>query len=264
MIKEGKVLVLFPNTGAPLFRKKDLKYIAHIRPSYKEEGRLLTAYALDTLKAQKGVMFYQDDAFGQGLLEGAQEELKKKGVSDWLAVPYIRNDVTFTKQISTIKNYDPDVILFFSTTTAAIGLVREMGIQEISAKPMLANSDFGEEKFLKFISEKGLKLIYINVVPNPQLSDLAIVQQFRDAAVKYEVKVDPFSLESYIATDFLLSILKKIPGAVTKEKLIDAIEQIKDYDYKGLKFNFDPENRTLSSTFWLYTGSPNWKQIELK
>ncbi|HEA28639.1 MAG TPA: hypothetical protein ENH91_01355, partial [Leeuwenhoekiella sp.] len=146
----------------------------------------------------------------------------------------------------------------------AIGLIRQLGIQEVSAKKMLANSDFGEEKFLKFMRKKGLKLIYINVVPNPQQSDIAIVQQFRNAASKYDVSVDPFSLESYIATDFLLDIMKKMKGTITKEKLIAAIEKIKDYDYKGLKFNFDPEKRTLSSTFWLNTGSPDWQRVEVQ
>jgi ABC-type branched-subunit amino acid transport system substrate-binding protein len=37
-VKEGRVLVLFPITGAPMFRSPDLTYIAHIRPSYKTEG----------------------------------------------------------------------------------------------------------------------------------------------------------------------------------------------------------------------------------
>jgi len=264
LLKQGKVLVLFPNTGAPIFRQKDLKYVVHIRPSYKQEGKILTEYAIDTLHATKGVMFYQDDVFGKGLLEGAQEALKKKGITGWLEIPYMRNDVTFAKQVSKIKSYDPDVILFFSTTTAAIGLIRQLGIQNVVGKKFLANSDFGGESFVKFAKEKGLKLIYINVVPNPQLSNLPIVKQFRDAAAQANVSLDPFTLETYIATDFLLDIMKKIKGPITKEKLIAAIENIKNYDYKGLKFNFDPETRTLSNTFWLYNGTPDWKPLELK
>lgn len=264
LVREGKVLVLFPMTGAPLFRKKDLKYMIHIRPSYTIEGKILTEYALDTLKAKKGVLFYQDDAFGQGLLEGAQEVLKEKGITNWLAVPYQRNDVTFAKQVARIKKYDPDVLLFFSVTTAARGLIRQLGIQELAAKPMLANSDFGEEEFQRFMKKKGLKMFYLNVVPNPQQSDIAIAKQFRDAANREGVPIDVFSLEAYLATDFLIDIVKKIRGAVTKEKIINAIAKVKNYNYKGLKFNFDPESRTLSSTLWMYTGSPDWQQIEVK
>ena len=264
LVKEGKVLVLFPITGAPIFRKPDLKYIAHIRPSYKTEGEILTKYALDTLKARKAVMFYQEDAFGQGLLDGGQELLKQRGITDWLEVPYKRNDVNFKRQIAAITKYDPDTILFFSTTTAAQELIRQMGIQVVSNKKMLANSDFGEKLFLSFIREKGLKVIYLNVVPNPQKSDLPIVQQFRDAAKKYDALVDTFTLESYIATDLLLDIVHKIEGAVTKEKIIGAIEKIKNYNYKGLRFDFNPETRTLSSTFWLYTGGPDWQVLEIK
>ena len=264
LVKEGKVLVLFPMTGASLFRKKDLKYIAHIRPSYTIEGKILTEYALDTLKAKRAVMFYQNDEFGQGFMDGAQKVLKKRGIIDWLAVPYQRNDVNFSKQIAEINKYDPDTLVFFATATAAKGLIRQMGIQEVSAKQMIAASDVGDEKFLKFIKEKGLKIIYINVVPNPHQSDIAIVKQFRDAATREGVLIDVFGLESYIATDFLLDILSKIKGEVTKEKLIDAIEKVKNYNHKGFMFNFDPENRTLSSRLWMYTGSPDCQQIEIK
>ena len=107
-------------------------------------------------------------------------------------------------------------------------------------------------------------MIYLNAVPNPQQSDIAIVQQFRDAATRNGVSIDVFSLEAYIATDFLIDILSKIPGVVTKEKLIDAISKVKNQDYKGLKFNFNPENRTLSSSLWMYTGSPDWQLIDIK
>ncbi|TET36830.1 hypothetical protein E3J61_00145 [Candidatus Dependentiae bacterium] len=263
LVKQGKVLVLFPMTGAPLFRKKDLKYMAHIRPSYIIEGKILTEYALDTLKAKKGVMFYQDDAFGQGFLEGAQELLKKRKITNWLAVPYQRNDVTFAKQVARIKKYDPDVLLFFSVTTAARGLIRQLGIQEVAGKHMLGSSEFGEGEFQRFMKEKGLKMFYLNAVPNPQQSDIAIAKQFRDAANREGVPIDVFSLESYLATDFLIDIVKKIRGAATKEKIINAIAKVKNHNYKGMLFNFDPENRTLSSTLWMYTGSPDWQQIEV-
>ncbi len=263
LVREGKVLVLFPMTGAPLFRKKDLKYMVHIRPSYIIEGKLLTEYALDTLKAKKGVMFYQDDAFGQGFLEGAQELLKKRNITNWLAVPYQRNDVTFAKQVARIKKYDPDALLFFSVTTAARGLIRQLGIQEVAGKHMLGSSEFGEGEFQRFMKEKGLKMFYLNAVPNPQQSDIAIARQFRDAANREGVPIDVFSLESYLATDFLIDIVKKIRGAATKEKIINEIAKVKNYNYKGMAFNFDPENRTLSSTLWMYTGSPDWQQIEV-
>ena len=264
LVKEGKVLVLFPITGAPLFRKPDLKYIAHIRPSYKTEGKLLAEYALETIKARKGVLFYQDDAFGKGVLDGARKVLQERGITNWIEVPYQRNDVNFKKQVDKITQYDPDTILFFSTTTAASGLIRQMGVQNVLGKQLLANSDFGEERFLVFVRDKGLKLVYLNVVPNPETSNLVIVKQFREAAKKQGIALDTFSLESYIATDFLLDIVQKIKGVVTKEKIIDAIEKIKNYTYKGLHFDFNPETRTLSSTFWMSTGTPNWKEIAIK
>jgi hypothetical protein len=38
-------------------------------------------------------MFYQEDVFGRGLLEGAHEILKQRNITDLLEVGYQRNDV---------------------------------------------------------------------------------------------------------------------------------------------------------------------------
>ncbi len=68
MLKEGKLLVMFPWTGAPIFFDPNLPNVFHDKASYLDEGRILTDYAIKKLKAKKIAIFYQDD-------EGKDEEL---------------------------------------------------------------------------------------------------------------------------------------------------------------------------------------------
>ncbi len=263
LIKDGQVTVLFPITGAPRFRKKDLTNIINLRASYATEGHLLTEYAIDTLKMRKLVLFYQNDAFGRGLLDAAVKVLQEKEVKEFLQLPYERNAVDFKSQVNQINKFDPEAILFFSTTIAARSLIRQMGVQFARNKKLLGNSDFGELQFQNFIEETGLPFIYVNVVPNPEKSELLIVKQFRNAAQKYNRIPDTFGLESYIGVDLLLHVLQKIEKPVTRQKIIAELSAMKGINYKGLFLKFDPQTRTLLHSLWFNTGKPEWDKIDL-
>jgi len=55
--------------------------------------------------------------------------------------------------------------------------------------------------------------------------------------------------------------LKKIKGKITKEKIIQKLEGIKNYDFAGLKLNFDSKTRSLAKDIWIDTGKKKilWK-----
>lgn len=264
LVKEDKLLVLFPVTGAPAFRTSDIRYIVNFKPSYADEARILVDYAIEKQNARKILIFYQNDVFGLGALEGAREALKKAGVKNWIAVPYKRNDVNFLDQKDIIEKEDPDTILFFATSFAAQGLIRQVGAQNISTKNLLGLQTLGEDVFKRFAVENGLRFITSSPVPNPETSQIEIVKEYRNEAKKEDVPIDPFALEGYINAQILIELIKKIKGPVTKEAILNTVEQIKDYDFKGLKLNFNPATRELSNMLWLDKGLPEWKAIKVK
>ena len=262
LIREKKVLVLFPITGSSIFRKPDLEYIVHFRAPYEAEGKVLTEYALDTIKPRKVVVFYQNDAFGQGLLDGAQKVLRDRNITDWKFISYERNSTDFVSQVQTIKDIDPDTILFFSVSDPAQALIEQYGIPAMRDKKLLGSSILCEIEFMAFQKKNDLHFIYTQVVPNPETSDLQIVQQYRTEMNKLHVPLSPFGLEAYIAMDILLIALHSIQPPYTKEKILDALTSIKDYNYKGLKLNFDPHTRSLANILWIDSGTPNWELVE--
>lgn len=112
-VKKGELLVMFPFTGAPIFRNPDLRHIIHgARVSYAYEGEFLAKYAYEELKAKRFALFYQNDSFGKGILAGAQEYFKDKKDVVILDVPHERNDVSLEEQTKKIKSFDPEAILF--------------------------------------------------------------------------------------------------------------------------------------------------------
>lgn len=261
-IKEGKILSLFPYTGAPIFRTPDLRYMVHFRIGYVDEGKALAEYALDELNAKKIVIFYQNDAFGKGELEGAMKILEARGFKDVVQVPYERNDVQFDAQAKIIEQVDPDTIFFFAVTPAARSLIRQMGVQFFKGKNLIGTSVY-DESFDRFLDEKGLKFLMVRVVPNPKTSNLEIVKEYRKEAEKEHQTPNLVSLEAYINASIFFDVLRRIKPPLTKEKIIAEFAKIKNYNFKGIELNYNPHTHELGKNLWLDAGDEHWIKKEI-
>lgn len=260
LVEQKKILVLFPLTGAPIFRKPDLKYMIHIRPSYFEEGRTLAKYAVNKAQAVKIMMFYQDDAFGQGLLEGARAGLKELGFTNFIELPYQRNTLRFATHVAKFEAEKPDAICFFCTSIAAKEFMKQIGIGKLAPVKILGMSDLADDVFNMFIQDIGLKPIVANAYPNPETSELPLAKEYRELVKQQSGKIDIFGFEGFVAAKLFAYIAQQVKGAITKEALIEVAENIKDLDFGGIKLTFSPQTRELSHSLWLNTGNPEWEQ----
>jgi len=175
-----------------------------------------------------------------------------------LEVSYIRKSANFINEAKKIKEYNPQAILFFATDKSGAALIRELEVHNLSSVALLGFSDFAISSFKNFIKERGVKFITAQVMPDFKTSNLPIVEEFRKESEKQNLSLDPFILEGYINVDFMIELLKKIKGEITKESIIKVINDIKDYDYKGLKLTLNPKTRELSSTLWIETDTGQW------
>jgi len=264
LIKKGDVLVLFPVAGTSVFYDSSFKNIINSVVSVESESYVLVKYAIEKAKSRKIVLFYQDDDYGKSALKGTLNYLYKNIGAELVPVPYLRNTLDFAIQVEKIKGVDPDTMLFFSTAIAAQDLIRQLGIQFSGRKRLMGGRDMSESAFKSFITERGLKFIVTNVVPNPATSSLEIVKEFRKNIEKYKIPIGVFALEAYIGAKLFIYLSKQIKGTITKEAIIKITEQIKNQDFKGLKLNFDPQRRQLINTVWLDTGEKEWKCFEIR
>ncbi len=263
-VKNKNVVTLFPITGGPQFRNPELKGVVHFRGTYVDEVRALIDYIIKEGAAKKFAFFYQNDSYGKPPLDAAHEELKKNNITDWVDIPYQRNSTNLAEQAALIKKEQPDAIGLFSAAEPTRELLRQIGIEFLTNKELFGISFLGEESFRKFLKKYGLNVLFGAVVPNPNTSDLPIVQEYRKTMDAYEYPYDIFSLEAYIGTSILLDIMKQITPPITKEKILDKLEHLNNYNFKGLHLTFDPKRRDLAQYIWLESGdNSEWLKKEI-
>src|SRR5690606_23514278 len=73
LVLEKKILVLFPYSGANIFRQPNLEYMVHLRASYESEARALIRHVDEGLKLKRLAFFYQNDSYGMEPLNAAIE-----------------------------------------------------------------------------------------------------------------------------------------------------------------------------------------------
>lgn len=261
LIQEEKILMLFPFTGSRMFRKKELTHFIHYRPALQKESFALTQFAVTFLDQRKIAFFYQNDAYGLACLEGAKKALDECNIHDFIEAPYERNSLNVDFAAEKIMNFGPNAIMFFGTTAPSIALIKKLGVENLFEKLFLGIS-FLTDVFRYFLRSKGLELIITRIVPNIN-SDLEIAQDYRNAIAKYSPTsiLSADSFEGYIHSKFLEEFLRNIKGSVTKEKIIEQFEKLKDYPFKGMNLNFNPETRELLTDVWADLGKGPWVKI---
>ena len=58
-------------------------------------------------------------------------------------------------------------------------------------------------------------------------------------------------MEGFIVTSILLEQISKLKGPINGQNIMEQMEAIKDYNFKGLELNFNPVNRTLGKNLWI-------------
>lgn len=260
LIKEGKVLVLFPHVASTALRKTDLKYLVHFSSSLTDEGYVLARYALETMQAQKIVIIYQTD---KPCIDGILAFFNKKNFKNYKEITYDRKTTNFDTQVKAVVEFQPDCIINFAIPQAAIEFVRQYGVENLAGKHLLAWSILYTEQFKRSMQSRGLRFVFCSPVPNPETSTLQVSKDFRDACLKNSLKPEIFTFEGYLNARILVEILKKIEDQVTKEKIIQTVEAFKNFDLGGIPLNFNPNTRSLFSSLWLITGDDDWKLVSV-
>ena len=260
-LKQNKILTLFPVTGASQFRNPELTGLINYRPTYADEVVALTEYISQERAIKSFGIFYQNDSYGIGPFNATKEYFKHHDIKNWFGLPYVRSTIDFKRQAKEIKEKAPGAIGMFATAFAAQEFIRQTGIDIMGIKQLFGISFLGERSIRVFAQKHGLNILFGAVVPNPHMSQLPIVQEYREEMDKYNYQYDVFSLEAYITTSIFLETLKMLEPPFTKEKVKAKLESLHNFKFKGLTLTFNAQHRDLSQGVYIETGE-NKKWIE--
>jgi len=245
LISKENTIFFSPFTGAEFLRTPVKRNIFNIRSSYYNEAATQVEYFIKKLKLKNVALFIQADDFGLAASKGYAQALKAQGIENYIQVRYKRNTIDIDIATKQLIELNPDVIFCIGTYSPIGNLINNLRAKNISSKVVMLS--FAGARALQQ-ELKNFDEIYItSVLPDPHSSELAIIEQYRQAMLENELSNE--SLEGYINAATFVRVISQISGEITQHSFIHSAEQL-NISLGGVGIKFSPNNhQALNKTY---------------
>jgi ABC-type branched-subunit amino acid transport system substrate-binding protein len=244
MAEEHKIPIVGLFTGAQLLQDPFRPHVISVRASYFDETANQIDHIWKDLGPQKVAVIYQDDAFGNAVLSGVNKALAKHDSKPVALGSFQRNTTDVSKAIASVKTAKPDVVFVVGPYAPVAEVLKESHSQ--SWKPIFTTVSFvGTEALIKAAGQDAEGMVISQVVPPLTRDDLATVVLYKKLLHQYNPSAKPnfTSFEGFVDAMVLVEGLQAAGKDVTREKLIQALEGIKEKDMglgPSLKLTYGP------------------------
>ncbi|WOB09757.1 ABC transporter substrate-binding protein [Piscinibacter gummiphilus] len=250
ILTDNKIALLAPYTGAEELRVPVNPNLFHIRASYPDETAKMVEH-LYTLGLRKFAVFYQNDGFGKGGLIGAERALEKLKLKAVATGHYDRtkpDDIDAAAK--TIGDAQPDAVIMVAVNKASSALIKKLrdsgnrarlfSISVVNFKELLKNT--GDEL------ARGVGISQVMPFPYNMASPVPVVREFHAAMKQYQPTktVSYASMEGFIAAKVLVEAVKRSRADPSRERILQNLADMRDFDTGGFKVNFGGDNRVGS------------------
>jgi len=260
---ERRALFFGAFTGAGLLRRDPPdRYVFNYRASYAEETDAVVRYLVKMrgLRPEQIAVFAQQDAYGDSGFAGvakAMRALRGGNESAILRLDYKRNTVDVDDAVARLRAHKPPIkaVVMVPTYRAAAKFIEKT--RDIYPAMIYTNVSFvGSTALADELMLLGPRyangVIVTQVVPAVDSYASAILK-YKTALAKYFPGVPPdyVSLEGYVAGSLLLEGLKRAGQQLDAEKLVGALETVRDFDMGlGAPISFGPTEHQGSHKVW--------------
>jgi branched-chain amino acid transport system substrate-binding protein len=242
---QAKVPLIGPFTGAEALRNPVNRYIFNIRASYYDETERIVEQLVSTGN-RKIAVFYQDDAYGQAGLKGVQIAMDKRNLKIVALGKVERNTIKVQDAVKSIGAARPDGVVMISAYTSIAEFVREMKKAGITTQ--FFNVSFvGSTALAAALKEEGYGVEISQVVPFPWSPGVRVVKEYQEVLAKSGHTDYNFgSLEGFIVGKVVVEALDRAGKNLTRDKLIAALESMRNVDLGDFVVSFSPTNHSGS------------------
>jgi branched-chain amino acid transport system substrate-binding protein len=245
VVTQAKVPLVGMFTGAEILRDPFNRYIFHVRASYYDETDKIVEQVVST-GGKKISVFYQADNYGEAGRKGTEIALTKRGMKIHSTGTVERNTVKVEESVKTINTSQPDAVVMVSAYTSCAEFIRQM--RKAGSAAQFYNVSFvGSKALADALGKDGVGVSISQVVPFPWGLAVPVVKEYQQLAKKAGYADYNFSaMEGFLSAKVMVEGMRRTGRDLTREKLIDTLEKMKDVDVGGFFVSYSPTNHAGS------------------
>jgi ABC-type branched-subunit amino acid transport system substrate-binding protein len=243
LISEARIPFIGAFTGAESLRTPMNRHVFNVRASYFDETEsIVEQFAFLGLK--NIAVFYQNDAYGQAGLTGVERAMGKRNMKITASGTVERNSTEVAAAVKAIHTASPDMVVMISAYKSCAAFIKAMK-QAGSTALFYSVSFVGSRSLARELGPDGVGVGVSQVMPFPWASKIPVVREYQKL-LKTKDDVSFTSLEGFIAAKILVEGIRRAGADLTREKLITAMESMKNVDVGGFVVSYSPRNRNGS------------------
>lgn len=248
LINERGLPSVAPYTGSDGLRRQSSPMTFWLRASYGDEAEKIVDQ-LTTLGINRIAVFYQDDAFGKAGLSGVEAALARRSLKVLATGIYDKTKNDVGEAVKAIGTADPQAVVMISTYKPTAAFVKQMRLAGRMPQ-FFALSVVGLKALSAELGTEAVGIAISQVVPFPDNSTAPVVREMRQvpAAMQPASGITYTTLEGYIAAKVMVEALRRAGPQLSREKLVSALESMRDFDTGGFPVNYSGSSH-LGSRF---------------
>ena len=228
--KEAGLTLVAPLTGASALRTEGQTGVLHFRASYREEAQRIVNHLVNDGFVRIAVA-YQNDAYGKDVLASTVEALQTHDLRAVSTAALPRNS-TETKQASeTIVKSKPDALIVISLSKTMASLVNN--VHRNGSRPQLMTiSPTGTKALFRDLPQAAAFGVGVTqVVPfpwdarHPAVASYQRLLRQQQQDVEVEVDFDFYSLEGFMAAQWLVQAMETVAPEITRDRLMNELKR---------------------------------------
>ncbi len=245
LIDDAGIPSIAPFTGSDELRKFN-RNVFWVRASYGDETEKIVEQ-LTAVGIRRIAVFYQDDAFGKSGLAGVDSALKKRQIEVLAKAPYDKVSLDVQPAVKTIVAANPQAVVLISPYKATAAFVRELRKTGNPAQ-LFALSVVGYKALTTELGKEATGIAISQVMPYPGNASAPVVREFLKlpAALQPKAGLTYTTLEGYVAAKVMVEALRRAGPQPNREKLLAALESLRNYDAGGYQLNYTPTDHAGS------------------
>lgn len=247
VLEQARIALVAPYSGGELLRTPFNPWIFHVRAGYGDETEHMVNQ-LTTLGITRIALLYQNDAFGRSGQAGVEAALGRRGHKLLAAAGYERNTGEVDAAVRQILAVQPQAVIMIAVNKPAAAFTRRF--REAGGSGLLFNISVVDPAELVKLAGPGHArgLGISQVVPFPYRPSLPVVREFHQVLKQYapDQAVNYTNFEEYLGAKVLVEGLRRAGPRPTREKVIDALASLRNFDLGGVSISYGPKERVGS------------------
>lgn len=220
------------------------KNVFSIGPSYTVQSWMIVEYILANWKEAtppRIAVIYQDDDLGQDGLSGLHDAVETYGLDLVAEESYKRGAIDFSSQVLNIKKHDPTHVILWTIYRETAAILKKAVQIDLKAT-FIGGSPASDSKILELAgadAEGYLALAPVDLWSESPSERLEKYWTLTKRQVPRR-KVTPVHSFGYSIAELLVESLERTGRDLTREKLIQALETINQFETTAINYSYGP------------------------